>query len=294
MTWLGPLRHALLFGLIALMAAGCSPTSNNSLDEEKDPHFITGKNKVNSYDYVGAVDAFEKALESNPRSASAHFEIGLLYYQRLNDHAAAIYHFDKFLSLNPKHPRAETVKQFIISSKQELARTVSLGPINQQVQKELDRLVSTNGVLLAENNKLRDHVQQLQAEVSNLRNAPRPPAQAAPPPAVTPAPIVGSPLALKSAPPAATNAGTVPKAQPRVDSLAPQPGSLTGRTRTQPAVTNAPVKPVAPALKTYTVVAGDTPAKIGRKYGVSIDRILAANPGLDPRKLKVGMVIKVP
>ncbi|HLP02613.1 MAG TPA: LysM peptidoglycan-binding domain-containing protein [Opitutaceae bacterium] len=44
----------------------------------------------------------------------------------------------------------------------------------------------------------------------------------------------------------------------------------------------------------YTVKAGDTPAKIARAHGVSIDAIMAANPGLEPTKLKVGQKINLP
>ncbi len=45
---------------------------------------------------------------------------------------------------------------------------------------------------------------------------------------------------------------------------------------------------------TYTVAAGDTPSKIARKFGVSVDSILAENPGLNPSGLKVGQKIKLP
>jgi LysM repeat protein len=45
---------------------------------------------------------------------------------------------------------------------------------------------------------------------------------------------------------------------------------------------------------TCTVRAGDTPAAIARKYGVKLDALLAANPGLNPKRLKVGQSITIP
>lgn len=45
---------------------------------------------------------------------------------------------------------------------------------------------------------------------------------------------------------------------------------------------------------TYTVAAGDTPSKIARKFGTSVDAILSENPGLNPSKLHVGQKIKLP
>ncbi len=44
----------------------------------------------------------------------------------------------------------------------------------------------------------------------------------------------------------------------------------------------------------YTVKAGDTPAKIARAHGVSPAALMAANPGLEPTKLKVGQKINLP
>ena len=44
----------------------------------------------------------------------------------------------------------------------------------------------------------------------------------------------------------------------------------------------------------YTVKSGDTPAKIARAHGVSIAALMAANPGLEPTKLKVGQKINLP
>lgn len=45
---------------------------------------------------------------------------------------------------------------------------------------------------------------------------------------------------------------------------------------------------------TYTVKSGDYPAKIARAHGVSVSSLMAANPGLEPTKMKVGQVINLP
>ena len=52
---------AVLAGCLA--AGGCLPSSSNPLEEQREPHFLTGKSRVNSLDYEGAVEAFEKSLE---------------------------------------------------------------------------------------------------------------------------------------------------------------------------------------------------------------------------------------
>lgn len=44
----------------------------------------------------------------------------------------------------------------------------------------------------------------------------------------------------------------------------------------------------------YTIRAGDTFYLIARRYGISLDELLRANPGVDPDRLYVGQIICVP
>ncbi|WOO40826.1 LysM peptidoglycan-binding domain-containing protein [Rubellicoccus peritrichatus] len=44
----------------------------------------------------------------------------------------------------------------------------------------------------------------------------------------------------------------------------------------------------------HVISGGDTFAKLSKKYQVSVDEILAANPDADPRRLQVGQRIKIP
>ena len=79
-----------IFLLLAILSGGCIP-ADSRVDEEKDPHFERGRNLASSQDFNGAVAEFEKALETNPRSAAAHFELGWLYDTKINDYAAPLY-----------------------------------------------------------------------------------------------------------------------------------------------------------------------------------------------------------
>ncbi len=58
-----------------------------------------------------------------------------------------------------------------------------------------------------------------------------------------------------------------------------------------------PVPPVpgpCPGGFIYTVLAGETIYGLARRYGISVDAILAANPGLDPNSLQVARRICIP
>jgi LysM repeat protein len=60
-----------------------------------------------------------------------------------------------------------------------------------------------------------------------------------------------------------------------------------------PGVVGDPGMP-APILQEYIVQKGDTYYSIGKKFGVTMQAITDANPGVDPKRLQVGKTIVVP
>ena len=97
-------------GVVAAGVAlgGCSSSDLSQLDEEKEPHFVLGKGRVNAMDYQGAIEAFEQSLETNPHSSSAHFELGWLMIEGARP-AAAIYHYGQYLKLCPNADDAKVI-----------------------------------------------------------------------------------------------------------------------------------------------------------------------------------------
>ena len=67
----------LSFLLLCAVLAGCRPGATGQGDEQKDPYYLAGKNRLQERNYQGAIDMFEKTLDVNPRSASAHFDASL-------------------------------------------------------------------------------------------------------------------------------------------------------------------------------------------------------------------------
>lgn len=56
----------------------------------------------------------------------------------------------------------------------------------------------------------------------------------------------------------------------------------------------APTPGPCPGGFSYTVLAGETFFSLARRYGISVDALLAANPGVDPTALRVGQRICIP
>lgn len=240
---------------LALCAAlaGCYQPGSGASDEEKEPHFQAGRARVNALDYKGAIAAFERALEANPRSAAAHFELGWLYADKVPDPAAAIFHYERYLRLRPNAENADTVRQHILRLKQELAKAVLPLPASPGVQRELEQLAE-------ENRRLREELARWREWYAN--HASRSTAATEPPPPAT------APVAPASAP---------------VAPSAPAPARAAAATSES-----------RPAMRTHKVQSGETPSSIARKYGVSVEALLAANPGLNPRRMQIGQTLNIP
>lgn len=160
LSW--PVFARLLLFAAAVALTGCW-SGQNAADEEKEPHFLAGKGRVNAMDYQGAIESFQKALEVNPRSGAAHFELGMLLEQRESDPAAAIYHYQQYLKQRPKAGNALVIQQRILACKQELARTVSLGPVTEKQQRDIEKMAEENKRLTEENKRLTEEVNKWRA-----------------------------------------------------------------------------------------------------------------------------------
>ena len=225
---------------VAAILIGCGGEESSSTAEDREPHFLAGRRLVTQQDYDGAERSFYKALEANPRSAAAHYELGVLFLSRKNDPAAAIFHLQRFITLNPEAANKKDVLGQIEGLKSDLAGEILGNPQSQPNQsilalrRQLDRLAAENAALK----------HQLLSK------------------GITPNPV------------SATNTTAT---------LPPRPN---------PTVPNPP-RPVT-AMRTHKVKRGDNPTSIARQYGVTVPKLLAANPGLKPARMQIGDELKIP
>ena len=253
MLWQKTFR-TLLALVCGLALCGCNPPGQSAADEEKEPQFLIGRSRVNAMNFAGAIDAFEQALEKNPQSGAAHFELGWLYAEKESDAAAAIYHYQKYLKLRPSAANSETIKEHIFRLKQELAKGVLPVPASNEMQKQLEQLVD-------DNRKLNEELDYLKSSAAIHSAASSRPLVSAQP--------------LRPNPPAQTAQSRI------VPSTPPQDAS------------RQPVPSVA-ARRQHRVQAGDTPSSIARRYNVKLESLLTANPTLNPRRLQVGQNLAIP
>ena len=261
MFWAGLFR-AMMVLAVCVVLSGCTPTGAGPSEEEKEPHFLAGKSRISTLDYKGAIDCFEKALQVNPQSAAAHFELAWLFDVKEVDPAAAIYHYDHYLKLRPHADNADLAKERIGMCKQALAQSVTLGPVTERVQRQFEQVTEENKRLIEDKKRLQEEIDKWSSYAARLQTLTnQSPAQ--------PASVRAEPSSQN------TQRSVAPPARPLVASVAPA-GSST------------------PIARTHTVKAGETAIVIARKYGVKLEALLGANPGLDPRRLRVGQAVRIP
>ena len=246
---------------LSLGLCGCVQSNPGSSDEEKEPHFQHGQELANSLDDKGAAESFEKALEVNPHNAHAHFELGLLCQRGDNpDLAAAIYHFERFLRMRPDSDQADAVRARINACKQDFARSVSasLNPVTQAMQRDLEQATADRMRLSTENRELQRQIEALKIDRARLT------------------------AAVAQLPPQAADS--------------PESATASARRTVAPSSTAVPAGRLNlnPGVRTYVVQSRETFISISKRFGVSLEALTAANPKIEPRKLRAGQQITIP
>lgn len=278
-----PIR-LLTLAALALALGGCVPVDSGGGDEQKEMHFLAGKSRLNSMDFDGAIAAFENALISNPKSASAHLELGLLYEEKKSNYAAAIYHFERHLQLRPKSKWTETVNQHIYSCKLQLAKTVSLVLVSREVQDDLRRLTSSNSELRKQIEVLKTELADQAIQFSNklaLASQVSLPVPDLEPERREPGRRVPNPEPRALVPNRRPDSVQRPTATPSVQRSNPQP-----RFRSQPSPMALP--------RSHIVRPGETLSSISQKYNVKLSALQRANPYVEARRLRAGQVLNIP
>jgi len=247
MKCLRPIFSSAVCILLTVGLCGCFPSADNNQDEEKDPHFERGRDLVNSQDFKSAMDEFEKALETNPHSAPAHYELGWLCDEKAHDYAAAIYHYQRYLALAPDSSQAERVRERIRGCKMDLAGTEFVLPNSQSLQEQIETLTQKNLLL--------------QQQLDAARNA----------------------------------AGVVPIA-PTVSPKAATPAATPSYARATAAAPVASAQAVAETARprVYVIQSRDTITSVAARYGLKTSLVLAANPNINPTRLRIGQSLNLP
>ncbi len=237
------------------MLGACGQRANRVVDEEREPYYLKGQELLRQLNHDDAIEAFHQALEVNPRSSAAHKELGILYEKHVNDPAAAIYHYRRFLKLNPDSPIAKDISDRVAGCQIDLVEEMKDSDAHERRRRELAELKGKLTHLAQQFEKTRHENDVLRQRLNTIN--PRM-ADVIPPP---------TPVSPK-----ASQKSAAPKSSPRP----------------------APAAPAPATPREHKVRPNENPSSIARKYQVPVQRLLAANPGLNPRRMRVGQLIKIP
>ena len=293
-----PIVSVLLTSVALFLATGCERADNQTLSSEADePNYRQGQQLGKQGRSQEALSAYLKVIAKRGESApESHLEAGLLYLAQVKDPLAAIYHFRKYLELQPNSRQAVYVKDRIDVAKREFARTLPAQPLESQSERmemfdRLDQLQRENDQMKAELAALRGGGPLPSTRTRStlnepvVPNYPRVEIQDSRPFLAPEDEPTESPVSLASEPPA----------QPPVS-------APVERTVTPTAPIRAlPTKPTAPAVsgRRHVVAKGDTLFSLAQKYYGNRSRwrdIYAANRDLLPSEnsLRLGMEIRIP
>ena len=265
--------------IAALLGAGCDRLTKGEDDERHEANFLNAINLQTQGRDDEALKAFNRALEANPQSASAHREIGQLCLDKKRDYALAVFHLRRHQQIKAsrsskttKDPGDYAVEQQIKQAQILLAAEFTDQIGQQQNQSKIDELKRRNAELETTVIRLNQQIALRGAPVVVANPAPPPPppqvqtqAAAGPVKDVAPGPVA-----------AAAPAAVVRPTDTKTGSPAPKPASR------------------APAARTHVVKAGEVPAAIARRYGISVHELMAVNKGIDPRRMRAGQTLNLP
>ncbi|HEY8171843.1 MAG TPA: LysM domain-containing protein [Dehalococcoidia bacterium] len=88
---------------------------------------------------------------------------------------------------------------------------------------------------------------------------------------------------------------TQPAAATSTTEAAPPTAEATATTAAPPPTEPPAATATASSLgQTYTVQSGDIPVTIAEKFGITVEALIAANPGINPTNLQIGQVLVIP
>jgi tetratricopeptide (TPR) repeat protein len=283
-------RHQSIFlglrfralGLLAmatlLAGAGCGGETPTLANETDEPLYREGQQlKKEGRTQEALADYLKLIARRGDQAPESHFDAGLIYLEDVKDPIAAIYHFRKYLELDPNSPHATGVRDLIDTATREFARTLPGRPVDSQ----------GGGDLLAQVDQLQRENEELKTELAADRagGAALPTVRAAADADNAP----GSLFVVPAAPaPDSTSAAVLTPADETVPSPPPPP-----------APAPAP-RPAAAAVRHHAVVKGDTFYSLAQKYygnRAKWRQIRDANRDQlpsDSSPLRIGMDLKIP
>jgi LysM repeat protein len=273
----------------ALTLAGCNQASADKdpaqTDSDNNPNYKQAQQDLDNNNPSGAVADYEAALAANPKLAGAHYELGVIYGDKMNDPISSIYHFKRFLELSPSTDKKDQVQALIDKEGQDFA--ASLPAAKPQISADdMNKLTTENAALKKQVDDANTTIAALQEKLKHQ------------PAVVAAAPATPDAAAPAAADDASAPAPSGPKTALPVDPTVAASGNADTDAAANATSTNSSNAPPAGA-RSYTVAKGDSYWKIAKKMYPGdtkngVEKIQEANKQTVGKPLKIGQVLVIP
>lgn len=112
-----------LFALALLSCAGCDQLFQNRSARS----LARADKKATEGNYAEAVPLYEAALDGTAKTADVHYQLALMYDDKLHQPAGALHHFQRYLELAPTGSHVRDVRDFIKQDEFKLANSLADG-----------------------------------------------------------------------------------------------------------------------------------------------------------------------
>ena len=285
-------KRVLLFSSLAAAALVLSACNDYVGKEKSHPLYVKAAKEKSAGEYKEAARCYEEFLLICPKSSRTHHELGNLYSDNLNDPLRAVYHYRKWMEMNPDDKTnyedvrllAETAQKNLFKKlKEEYKDSAEAKQAEEELQKLKDQLAQAQNSLKQveeQNQKMKETLLAVKAEREKMN------AQTA---ARNKQNLAAAAAAEKNAAAPAGSAktaasGAAAKANPAA------PAAARGK---------APAAPAGQTVTSYKVQPGDTLIKISMKcYGTKryYHLIVNANRGKigSKNQIRIGQTLVIP
>lgn len=142
--------------VITVLSTACDPNALNVQREEEESTYRRAERFKREGRQEEALKSYLKVITHRTRAPESHLNAGLLYLQHRRDPISAIYHFNRYLELEPESDKAKLVRQQIEAAKRLFISNLP----GQPYQNEYERLDLIEQIkrLEAENQSLQEQL----------------------------------------------------------------------------------------------------------------------------------------
>lgn len=173
-------KRVLLFSTLAAAALVLSACNDYVGKEKSHPLYVKAAKEKSAGEYKEAARCYEEFLLICPKSSRTHHELGNLYSDNLNDPLRAVYHYRKWMEMNPDDKTnyedvrllAETAQKNLFKKlKEEYKDSAEAKQAAEELQKLKDQLAQAQNSLKQveeQNQQMKQTLQGIKAEREKL------------------------------------------------------------------------------------------------------------------------------